>query len=283
MTSPDPAPLTAEEQALAQRLARLGPHAEPSPALDARVLAAAHAATAVPVTTQSRRRRWPAALGLAASLVLAVGLAWRLRPLPEPPPAPRAAPEAGNTAAPAAPAVMQAPMPSAAPAPEPEVANDAAAREVAPPARAAATPGIVLESPPSPRATPVDQRSAAKVAATAAIPVPPAPPPPEALRDVAAPAPAAPPATEAIAPQSATHANEAEQAVSAGDNRQADEPTDEVPPATVDSPAVRDAWLQRIHRLVDAGDITGARASLREFARRYPDYPLPEDLRALEQ
>ena len=56
-----------------------------------------------------------------------------------------------------------------------------------------------------------------------------------------------------------------------------------MPPATVDSPAVRDAWLQRIHRLVDAGDITGARASLREFARRYPDYPLPEDLRALER
>jgi len=52
MTSPDPSPLTAEEQALAQRLARLGPHAEPSPALDARVLAAAHAATSAPVTTR---------------------------------------------------------------------------------------------------------------------------------------------------------------------------------------------------------------------------------------
>ena len=50
--------LTIEERALAQRLARLGPHGEPSPALDARILAAAHDAVA---RTQARRqrRRWP--------------------------------------------------------------------------------------------------------------------------------------------------------------------------------------------------------------------------------
>ena len=36
--------LTPEERALAQRLARLGAQGEPSPALDARILAAAHAA-----------------------------------------------------------------------------------------------------------------------------------------------------------------------------------------------------------------------------------------------
>jgi hypothetical protein len=54
-----------------------------------------------------------------------------------------------------------------------------------------------------------------------------------------------------------------------------------VPPATAVSRAVRVAWPQRIHGLVAAGDCAGARASLREFVRRYPDYPLPEDLRAL--
>ena len=44
---------------------------------------------------------------------------------------------------------------------------------------------------------------------------------------------------------------------------------------------MRDAWLQRIQALVDAGDIAGAKASLHAFVRRYPDYTLPEDLRAL--
>lgn len=62
-----------------------------------------------------------------------------------------------------------------------------------------------------------------------------------------------------------------------------DEPLDDVPPATADSPAVRDAWLQRIRELADAGNIEGARASLHEFVRRYPAYPLPDDLRALER
>src|SRR5690606_8160110 len=40
--------LTPEERALADRLARLGPQGEPSPALDARILAAAREATAAP-------------------------------------------------------------------------------------------------------------------------------------------------------------------------------------------------------------------------------------------
>lgn len=60
-----------------------------------------------------------------------------------------------------------------------------------------------------------------------------------------------------------------------------DEPESDVPPATADTPAVREAWLQRIRGLVASGDIAGARASLHEFMRRYPDVVLPEDLRAL--
>ena len=69
------------ERELAQRLARLGPQREPSPALDARVLAAAHAA----VQPRAQRRKpatWPTVFGLAASVVFALGLAWKLRPEP---------------------------------------------------------------------------------------------------------------------------------------------------------------------------------------------------------
>jgi hypothetical protein len=62
-----------------------------------------------------------------------------------------------------------------------------------------------------------------------------------------------------------------------------DEPMDATPPATADAPGVRDAWLLRIRSLIDSGDIAGGRRSLHAFAARYPDYPLPEDLRALLQ
>jgi hypothetical protein len=77
-------PLTPEERALAQSLSRLGPHGAPSPDLDARILGAARAAVqdtpsrggAVPPT----RRRWPLGMGVAASVLLAAGIAWQLRP-----------------------------------------------------------------------------------------------------------------------------------------------------------------------------------------------------------
>lgn len=61
------------ERELAALYARL-PKAEPDAALDAAVLAQAD--RAVPAR---RRARWPVALGSAAVLVLAAGLAWQLR------------------------------------------------------------------------------------------------------------------------------------------------------------------------------------------------------------
>ncbi|MDN5781420.1 MAG: hypothetical protein L0H23_05255, partial [Luteimonas sp.] len=82
--------LTPEERALAERLARLGPQGEPSPALDARILAAARSATAAPAATvgarttpRRRQRRWPVAFGAAATLVIVGGLGWQLRPVDE--------------------------------------------------------------------------------------------------------------------------------------------------------------------------------------------------------
>src|SRR5690606_9553244 len=97
-------PLTPEERELAQHLAHPG-HAGPSPATDARILAAARLAAASdadagprasaatppqaalsPATTtrHRRRRHWPASLGLAASVALAVGVVWQLRESPQP-------------------------------------------------------------------------------------------------------------------------------------------------------------------------------------------------------
>ena len=73
------------------------------------------------------------------------------------------------------------------------------------------------------------------------------------------------------------------QAATAAPAARSDEPLDDIPPATADSPAVRDAWMQRIRALIDSGDRVRARASLHEFVRRYPTYPLPEDLHALER
>ncbi|MGJ7904823.1 hypothetical protein ACSAMQ_20510, partial [Lysobacter sp. 1R34A] len=72
-------PLSPEERELAERLLRLGPHDGPSPALDARILAAAHAAVAPP--RRREKTRWPAWIGVAASLTLAIGVAWQLRPI----------------------------------------------------------------------------------------------------------------------------------------------------------------------------------------------------------
>jgi hypothetical protein len=80
--------LSAEERDLAARLGRIGPFDVPSPALDAKILAAAHAA-AVTRTPSRRRLAWlgvPPALvtgmGVAAAAVLALGLVWQLRPQP---------------------------------------------------------------------------------------------------------------------------------------------------------------------------------------------------------
>ena len=80
-------PLTAEERDLALRLSRLESSASPSASLDARILESARsggqAAAPRPATPLRPHRRWPVAMGLAASLVVAVGVAWQLRPQPD--------------------------------------------------------------------------------------------------------------------------------------------------------------------------------------------------------
>jgi hypothetical protein len=187
-------PFTAEERDLAQRLARLGGAREPAPALDAIILAAARAAVSEPASTtpveapaeapadpkvtplrpRKPAPRWPLGMGLAASLVLAAGIGWRLQgdgdgsskdfgassapagvfheeateavilepPLQRTPPPPP--PPLGGTADAVARRadVAQAPMAKAAPAPSEQdfVADAAMAESVAPAEAPAASP-----------------------------------------------------------------------------------------------------------------------------------------------
>lgn len=147
---PSPRSLDAEERALAKALPRLHGRTAPGPDLDASILAAAQDAVRparAASTPAGPRSRWIAPAALAASMVLAVGLAWQLRPLPaldatnpmpasaatdmpttvmiEPGPGDEVALEVqSKQASPAAPARQQAPFPSigaqeAAPTPPP--------------------------------------------------------------------------------------------------------------------------------------------------------------------
>ncbi len=190
-------PFNPEERDLAQRLARLGGPREPAAALDALILAAARAAVsetaaaavATPAGTQAeppanpkvtplRPRkpapRWPMGFGLAASVVLAAGIGWRLQidgdahseaasapaavfhdeateavildpPLQRTPPAPPPPLEEADALARRA-DMAQAPAAKAASAPrEPELAADAAA----------APQSVMAEAPPPAPPAPV--------------------------------------------------------------------------------------------------------------------------------
>jgi hypothetical protein len=298
-------PLGPEERALADRLARLGPHGEPSPALDARILAAARAELEPgPVR---RPVRWPLALGVAASLMLAVGVAWQLRPMPEAVTYDEAtsamvleAPATGSATedAPSAPVPAEPDVAPQFDPPAPGAVTDAPTRTApsgtvpAAPAPASARqarraePQVELQKPavrplpPSPEA-PAAAAPASDSAAAAdmALPAPP-PPAPAAVRQEAPRPFAAPtPARERAANADAQHRKAAMSSAAAGASNESF--AEDVPPATADSPAVRDAWLQRIRELQAAGRTDEARASLREFALRYPDDPLPDDLRPL--
>lgn len=281
MTEPHPTDLGPEERTLAEQLARLGPRGEPSPALDARVLAAARAASDLDRQPPSRHRRWPLAVGLVASLVLAVGIAWRVRPLPP----------VGSPRAPAAPMSTTASAPEsggfAAPAPATGIADTAPAAETATEATASKpAAGTRKKTAASQASEPeIEFDVPTRVAAPSAPGPGPAPPPPPPRPVVQSqPPPAANAATDAARAQSDAASNESAMAAEAPpESGSTDEPLDAMPPATADAPGVREAWLLRIRTLIDSGDVAGGRRSLRAFAERYPDYPLPEDLRALLQ
>ena len=91
-----------------------------------------------------------------------------------------------------------------------------------------------------------------------------------------------PPATAKVAAPAPVMSEVRKEARKAADAGFVDDPEQDIPPATVDSPAVRDAWLHRIGELLDQGKLQEAKASLAEFRRRYPAAALPPRLHALE-
>lgn len=342
-------PLDGEERALAGRLARLSAPGAPSPALDARILAAARAevgagaavgANVSPRATgsaaSSRRarapRRWPVAAGAVATLALAVGLAWQLRPTPGTDAARQdtfhraaEAPAAGSSAvadmaAAEAAAAPDLPMAVAVLPRQGAARADAAAerereppremREQAPPAPAPPEPDAFPAAAAAGAAAPVRARAQqvpADDAAAAVAPAPAPPPPPapvaplpdssvpaelarqRAVQGVAGDAPAASRNAQAVPAQAKASddaSTELDRIEVTGARIRAplddyEEGINDEPPATADSPDVQRAWLQRIHELQAAGSLDAARASLAEFRRRYPQHPIPDDLRAL--
>lgn len=289
-----PEPLTPEERDLAQRLARLGTPGAPTPALDSRILAAARAAVDGPAVPARQRRRWPVVFGVAASLALAVGIAWQLRPLPdaavEYSEAPAAAPME-TTSAVAADAATVAPQDQAVDAADlPEAGRRAHPQSPVAAAAEATRPAPQAFPQTMQRKTTSDPEAAEAVAEMP--PVAPAAPPPlppspatateEAdatrVRDAAH--------RDSPAPQGVTGNRQdtgslaPREAAATSVDEYGDQSIDDQPPATADAPEVRQAWLQRIRELIAAGETDAARASLDEFRRRYPDAVLPEDLRA---
>lgn len=184
-------PLTPEERALAQSLSRLGPHGGPSPDLDARILGAARAAVqSAPAgggQVPPSRRRWPLGMGVAASVLLAAGVAWQLRPLHEVPVASEVPVDAAREVAESADTSRAVAADAAAPAadalPAPEVAQDIAPpmpAKVLPPApigRAATAPGPARQNAEAAarQELPPKRSPLALIPAPAASPAPPAP------------------------------------------------------------------------------------------------------------
>ena len=286
-------PLDSDERALAARLAA-DATASPSPAVDASILAAARAAVApetgprpavadvAPRAASSQRRphrRWPVGAGVAAALLVAVGVAWQLRPAPDTRPEPWS-----EDPAPAAARVAPAPAADVPAFAEPGADHSPTFDTTSVQSPAAAPPGgaktddghaLTRAAAPAPAQAPTqaDSVPAAETARVTAFGADPVPAPPVSARADAAPeAASAPPA----APRS-----EATLRRAAPLHEAHDAPDHDEPPATADSPQVRAAWLDRVRELLDAGDITAARASLAEFHRRHPDADLPPDLRAL--
>lgn len=261
-------------------------------------------------------------MGLAASLLLAVGIAWQLRPpLDNASEAPAAA-SADAAGAPEQAAsgpwvddmAADAPAPAAAPDAFP---SESAAHAPIVPASSRNGAAVAIEAGPERRrrasvaseaAAPVAmQPDMADMAAPIAAPAP--PPPPAAMAEAAAPVEAA---TNAAAPAAARNERAPDPIVVTGSrvpepppessarttaaqapagspaaDRDYDtagfstEAIDQQPPANADAPLVQKAWLNRIRALLARGEITAAQHSLGEFRRRYPQYPLPEDLQRL--
>lgn len=277
-------PLDGPERAVSAALPPLHGRDHPGEGVDTRILAAAHAALSAPGPRTRARRNWGAPLGVAATLVIAAGLAWQRLP---PAPAPTiedvatTAPESASVDAGTPVTARAAPaqdVPSTTP-PRREPASAAPIVAARPPADIARDAAAPLPPPPPAVAKPAPSTQAPLPAQAAISPATPAAaaaeasPPRESAATVA-PVAAAIPAPPPKAQPTARAATATPQEAPIAD--------DDVPPATVDAPGVRDAWLRRIGELVAEGRMDEARESLSVFRRRYPDAVLPPELQALE-
>jgi len=217
--------------------------AEPPPALDAAILAAAQVATASQRPRRPWWRRLQAPLALAASVVLAIVLTLSMEHNPAPDgeiPAiksDRASAPAREQTAAARPNAVDAPSTGApaakeahrSPAAADQQKSAASPAEAALPASPTAIPGHPAASAAQGMPTPAAEAGSAQRGGAAE----PAAAAPEAKREAAAPLP----------------------------------------------PRKPEAWIEEIRDLRRQGRPVEAERSLREFRAIYPDYPLPEDLR----
>ena len=320
-----PEPLTPEERELARLLGRPATSA-PSARVDEAVLAAARAAVGAgaPVAAADpapgptaaraprRRTRLPAVLGVAASVVFAVGIAWQLKfddptTASAPPPAVEVAADSAAPAAEPVEAPAAARVAAESPAEAPAITESAPARN-APPAAAAPPAPVKPLAPASPPAAPVEAPAPAAEAFSAdtysAAPPPPAPA--QAPAETAA----ASAAEERVAldaiqvtgskietprAKSALRAQRAAPAASARGEMPAPaaamtapadfggQPESSAITTAVDADALlpRRQWIERIRERRDAGDLDTARASLKRYLQHYPEVRVPRDLRAL--
>ena len=270
MTTPSQhEPLDEHERALA-RVLRALPGAEPSAAVDQRILRAAADAAA---STRRPALRWLAfgsagwGIGGAAAAVLALGVGWHLLDPTRNVPFERTAPTAHAESSDEAVTVTLG---------EPQArANDMAPAKpaaIAPPIQA---PAMVAPAPARPASPPPPPPPAP----FAPDPVPaPAPAPAEAglLGSLQADAMAAPASAERERPPEAPPVlmrNDAEAGAVAGQAKAQQQARSET-----DSLTAPVAWLARVRDLSEHGRRAEAADSLRRFHQHYPDHVIPADL-----
>ena len=274
------------------------PRPEPDAKLDAAVLAMAQR-TVVPPTRASRPR-WLPALGAAAGIVLAAGVALRIgpqiwhartgapapvhdegmievRPLnaPLPPPSPASpAPASESTAAPPAPATappiqmqaVRAAKPKSAPTPREE------APAAAPQAAATSAPAIAADH------ADVDAKELKKVENAAPPPASPMAFPEQVPRQRET---DSVERKQAAAESQTTHVNEALDAASAPAAAGTAAPA-AAKRAKSEVAEIPERWIERIRAQLRERHRETALRDLAQFRQRYPDYRLPDDLRDLK-
>lgn len=296
-------PFTPDEAELARVYAAL-PRIEPSPALDARVLA--HARAAVAPAHKRKPRPWylMPATGAAAAAVLAAGIGWQVGLFEE-----ASVSERATAPAPAAAAKQEAMQDAAEERKSVDidyVRKEAARRSAEADAQAQPQPDAkprravpANAPPPAPPAPPPPQLEVQAQRAQEFVPEPPeqeAPPPlvfdePTPM-STPAPAPAVPKPAEAARSEAAPSADAAAIATEspnaaeplgavAGAGRESRTRDAGLPPWRQDAELAPDAWLDRIRERVRLGDRQGAQFSLRKFQLDHPTRAIPPELQRL--